>query len=659
MIFNRNKKLETGSVTHIIVTAPVNGGKMSIFSETEMKLFHKGTEYKMYKKMGAHIVTEDGEEGVRFAVWAPNALNVCVVCGSADDECEYEMEKSEDGIWECFVPGIKSGASYRYAVTGSDGELRRKSDPYSFQYELRPDNSSVVCSLTGYAWNDEDYQSRRDNTAVLEKPMAIYEVHLGSWKKDYRDEDDADGFLNYRDLGDQIAEYVTSMGYTHVELMGITEYPFDPSWGYQVTGYFAPTSRYGTPDDFRYLIDRLHQSGVGVILDWVPAHFPKDDFALGRFDGTPLYESADPLRAEFPIWGTYAFDHGKPEVRSFLISSAFYWIEEFHIDALRVDAVAAMLYADFSRTEWRPNINGDRINLESVAFLKQLNSEVIEKTTGYLMAEDSSVEQGITSDVKSGGLGFTLKWNMGWMFDTLKYLSYDFYERRYHHGELTHIPDYAFSENFILVLSHDEVNVGKGSILARMPGSYKDQLGGVKALYAFQFTFPGKKLMFMGQDFAQKNDWDFSKSLDWSLTENFDHHDVVLTVKNLLSLYREIPALHSDSKDSRRFEWVKKDFADANVISYIRKNPKDYDGAVLVVCNFSPWYHNGFYCGVPKGGEYERLFSTYDNIPGEGGPAELGGNPMMTAENVWCDGRPFRLGYGLRPFEVIIVKLPK
>ena len=633
---------------------------MSSFSDYDRYLFHQGKSYEIYKKMGAHICFENGISGTHFAVWAPNAQRVSVVCDTLGWDEEQPMERGGDGIWECFVPEVSLGASYRYAITGPDGVKHLKSDPYSFSYELRPDNASVICTLREYKWNDGEYQSRRNNKTIIGSPMAIYEVHLGSWKKDFKGEDDFDGFLNYRELGDQLAEYVTYMGYTHVELMGICEYPFDPSWGYQVTGYFAPTSRYGTPDDFRYLVDRLHRSNIGVILDWVPAHFPKDEFAMGRFDGTPLYESADPLRQEFPIWGTYAFDHGKPEVRSFLISSAFYWINEFHIDALRVDAVAAMQYADFSRTEWRPNIHGGHINYESTNFLKQLNCDLTTMTNGYLMAEDSSIEQGITNDVNIGGLGFALKWNMGWMYDTLKYLSYDFHERRYHHGELTHVADYAFSENFIDVISHDEVHkyVENSSILHRMPGSYEDKLGGVKALYTFQFTFPGKKLLFMGQDFAQDNEWDVLKSLDWEQTEDARHRDIQLTVRGLISIYKKYPVLHSDSKDPAIFEWVNRDFADANIISYIRRNPRDYGGAVLVICNFSPWYHNGYACGVPMGGEYTRLFSTYDNLPGGGGPAELGGLPKMRAENCGCDGRPYRLSYGLRPFEAVIIKLP-
>ena len=633
---------------------------MSIFTDYDRYLFHQGKSCEIYKKMGAHICFENGISGTRFAVWAPNARKVSVICDTLGWDNEYPMERGVDGIWELFVPGVTTGAAYRYAITGPDGETHKKSDPYSFCYELRPDNASIICPQREYKWNDGEYQGRRNNKTVIDSPMAIYEVHLGSWKKNYIDEEDEDGFLNYRELGDRLAEYVAYMGYTHVELMGICEYPFDPSWGYQVTGYFAPTSRYGAPDDFRYLVDRLHRSNIGVILDWVPAHFPKDEFAMGRFDGTPLYESADPLRQEFPAWGTYAFDHGKPEVRSFLISSAFYWINEFHIDALRVDAVAAMQYADFSRTEWRPNIHGGHINYESTNFLKQLNCDLTAMTDGYLIAEDSSIEQGITNDVNIGGLGFSLKWNMGWMYDTLKYLSYDFHERRYHHGELTHTADYVFTENFINVLSHDEVHkyVENSSLLHRMPGNFEDKFGGLKSLYTFQFTFPGKKLLFMGQDFAQDDEWDVLKSLDWNKADDFAHRDVLLTLRRLIEIYKEYPVLHKDAKDPKLFEWVNRNYADANIISFIRKNPWDYNGAILVICNFSPWFHNGYACGVPVGGRYTRLFSTYDNLPGQGGPDELGGYPELYAENNGCDGRPFRLNYGLRPFECIIVKLP-
>lgn len=629
---------------------------MRLFNSTDSYYFHQGTHYDLYKKMGAHLCKEDGESGARFVVWAPNARAVSVITDTPGWENEFPME-CEDGVWECFVPGIKEDAAYRYLITGPDGMKRQKSDPYAFRSQLRPYNASVIGRLDGYLWKDKEYQSRRDNTKVLEKPMAIYEVHLGSWRKEFKDADDIDGFLNYRALAKQLAAYVSDMGYTHIELMGICEYPFDPSWGYQVTGQYAPTARYGTPDDFRYFVDTMHQRGIAVILDWIPAHFPKDDFAMSNFDGTPLYESADPLRAEYPIWGTKAFDHSKPEVRSFLISSAFYWINEFHIDALRVDAVAAMLYADFSRPVFTPNIHGGHINLESSDFLRQLCSEVTDRTNGYIIAEDSSVEQGITDDIHRGGLGFTFKWNMGWMYDTLSYLSHDFSERRYHHGVLTHIPDYAFTENFVLVLSHDDVCPGKGSILTKQPGSREDRFGGVKALYTFQFTHPGKKLLFMGQDFAQINEWSYDKELDWHLTEDPAHQDIMRTMRKLLAIYKRYPTLHSDSKDSAIFEWINRDWPDANIISYIRKNPWNYDGAMVVICNFSPWYHNGYACGVPKEGGYERIFSTYDTVAGGGGPDEIGGFPVLQAERSVCDGRPYRLSYGLRPFEAIILRI--
>lgn len=633
---------------------------MGVFNEVDSYLFQEGTSYDIYRKMGAHPAVENGVDGTRFVVWAPNARSVSVATDAEgygwSSECP--MERGMGGVWELFLPGVGVGSAYRYVIAGPDGLKRQKSDPYAFRSQLRPDNASIVCGLGSYSWSDADYMSRRDNKKVLERPMAIYEVHLGSWHKRAASDGDPDGFLNYRELGNWLAEYVSYMGYTHVELMGICEYPFDPSWGYQVTGYFAPTARYGHPDDLRYMIDTLHRSGIGVILDWVPAHFPKDDFALGSFDGSALYESADPLRAEFPIWGTKAFDHSKPAVRSFLMSSAFYWINEFHVDALRVDAVAAMLYADFGRSHYRPNIHGGRINLESEDFLRQLTREVAGRTDAFIIAEDSSTEQGITDDVHVGGLGFTYKWNMGWMYDTLSYLSHDFHDRRRYHHVLTHTPDYAFSENFVLVLSHDDVCPSKGSILMKQPGSMWDKFGGVKALYTLQFTHPGKKLMFMGLEFAQQDEWHFDKELDWYLTDDPAHRDVMNNVRKLLGIYKRFPVLYSDSKDSSTFEWVNRHFADANIISFIRKNPWNYGGALLVICNFSPWNHPGYTCGVPTAGGYERIYSTYDTVPGGGGPEETGGMPVIRAEQGVCDGRPFRLSYGLRPFECIILRIP-
>ena len=632
----------------------------AVFTDYDAFLFHQGTDYELYRKLGAHPDRENGVAGTRFAVWAPNARSVSVLTARTGWENEKGMHRcaADGAVWECFLPDVGVGDAYRFVVTGADGVKRYKADPCAFRAEKRPQNASIVAALDSYPWGDGAYQAGRDNSQVLQKPMAIYEVHLASWKKRY-DGSDPDGCLSYSELADQLAEYVTWMGYTHVELIGICEYPFDGSWGYQVTGFYAPTARYGTPDDFRYFVDRLHRSGIGVILDWVPAHFPKDDFGLEFFDGTPLYESVDPLRREYPEWGTNAFDHSKPEVRSFLISSACYWVREFHIDALRVDAVAAMLYADYSRKDWRPNQFGGRINLESRAFLQQLNTTVCGATTGYLIAEDSSTEEGITRDVRWDGVGFTLKWDMGWMNDSLRYVSKDPVYRRFHHEELAHTVDYAFAENWVLVLSHDEVVHLKRSMAEKAPGSQGDRLATLKTLYTYQFTHPGKKLLFMGQDFAMEREWSEAREIDWYLAEDFAHRDVLQCVRNLLALYKRYPVLYSDSQNPTTFEWVNRHDADRNIFSYIRRNPWNYDGALLVVLNFSPMGVGDYTVGVPLGGLYPRVFSSYDSLPGQGNPAEVGGIPPMTAEQHDCDGYPYMLRYGLRPFEALIIEFPK
>jgi 1,4-alpha-glucan branching enzyme len=611
----------------------------------------------VYKKLGAHLTTQKGVKGTKFAVWAPHARAVSVITDKTGwNEEAGKMQLGRKGIWRVFLPGITEGDVYRFVVTGADGEKRFKSDPYAFYTERRPANASIVTSLKGYRWNDGDYMEHRDGRHAPEKPMAIYEVHLGSWKKDYTK--DRDGFLNYRELANELSQYVSYMGYTHVELIGICEYPFDGSWGYQVTGFFSPTSRYGKPDDFRYFVDIMHQHGVGVILDWVPAHFPKDDFGLARFDGTPLYESPDPLKAEYPEWGTYAFDHEKIEVQSFLVSSAFYWINEFHIDALRVDAVAAMLYSSFSRAKWRPNKYGGHENLESTEFLRQVNYIVRSETDAYLIAEDSSIIPGITADVDEGGIGFMFKWNMGWMNDTLEYMKMDPYYRKFRHGSLVHAADYAFFERYILVLSHDEVVHLKDSMLEKFPGGLEDKLGSLKSLYAFQFTFPGKKLLFMGQDIAEDREWDENREINWSFAEDFGHRDVMHCVKNLLSIYRRYSCLYSDTKDHHTFEWVSKNDADRNIISYIRRNPWNYDSALLVICNFSPVAYGSYLCGVPEKGYYKRVFSTYDSLPGGGSPGEIGDIPPIDSIRKDCDNHPYALPYGLRPFEAVVFEFP-
>ncbi|MBR6271868.1 MAG: 1,4-alpha-glucan branching protein GlgB [Lachnospiraceae bacterium] len=630
------------------------------FTEFDNYLFHQGTNYEAYKKLGAHPCEVGGAFGTMFNLWAPNAREVSVITAPTgwENESAGRMTRMNGGIWECFIPGVGDGDAYRYVITGADGAKRYKSDPYAFRSEKRPANASIVSRMDSFIWSDEEYLKSCDGSLAPEKPMAIYEVHPGSWKKRYDAFHDEDGFLNYRELADELSEYVGYMGYTHVELIGICEHPFDGSWGYQVTGFFSPTARYGTPDDFRYFVDKMHACGIGVILDWVPAHFPKDSFGLEFFDGSPLYESADPLRAEYPEWGTKAFDHGKPEVRSFLISSAFYWIREFHIDALRVDAVAAMLYVNFSREHWRPNIFGGTDNLESQDFLKQLNDSVTKQTRGYLIAEDSSIIPGVTRKVDEGGFGFMFKWNMGWMNDMLKYIGRDPIYRKWHHGELTHTADYAFLENYVLVLSHDEVVHLKHSLVEKAPGKKEDRLGGLKTLYTYQFTHPGKKLMFMGQDFAQEREWDENREIDWWLADDMGHRDVMQCVRNLLSVYRSHPCLYTDAQNPVTFEWVNRDDAWRNTISFIRRNPWNYDGAVLVVCNFSPTHYGDYTVGVPAAGTYRRIFSTYDSLPGGGSPDEIGGVPELTAQEGECDGYPFRLSYGLRPFESIIIELP-
>ncbi len=635
-----------------------NSGKIR-FTEYDSFLFHQGTHYEAYKKLGAHPTSEEGVAGTRFAVWAPNARSVSVILGRTGWNEDYGwMHRSEDGIWERFMPDVGPGEVYRFIVTGADGVKRYKSDPYGFLFEKRPANGSVVCAEGGYAWEDDEYMAAVDRSKVLDRPMAIYEVHLGSWKKYYRGPEDRDGFMNYRELADQLGEYLEFMGYTHVELIGICEHPFDGSWGYQVTGFFAPTSRYGAPDDLRYFVDVMHRRGIAVILDWVPAHFPKDSFGLENFDGTPLYESPDPLRAEYPEWGTKAFDHGRPEVRSFLISSAMYWVREFHMDALRVDAVAAMLYTSFGRREWRPNMYGGNQNLESTDFLKQVNYALTEETQAYMIAEDSSILAGVTEPVEEGGLGFLLKWNMGWMNETLKYIGKDPIYRRWHHGELTHASEYAFNENYVLVLSHDEVVHLKHSMLDKAPGSLEDRFGGLKSLYTYLFTFPGKKLLFMGQELAEDQEWSEARAVNWALADDMGHRDVMQCVRNLLGLYRAYPCLYSDTRNRTTFEWVNRNDASRNIIAYIRRNPWNYRGALLVICNFSPAAHGDYACGVPVAGLYRRLFSTYDSLPGGGSPGEVGDLPPITAKKEICDGYEYRLEYGLRPFESLVIELP-
>ncbi len=618
------------------------------FGDLDRYLFHNGTHYELYNKMGAHIREINGVRGVHFVLWAPSARAVCVVSdGNGWTPWRDVMEKVDDSIWELFVPGMCEGVKYKFLVVRADGSEVYKIDPYEFGSEKRPANASVVTNLDTYEWGDGEYVKAKKGENFLEKPMAVYEVHLGSWKKDVEKWWDEDRFLDYRRLAHELCEYVQYMGYTHVEVMGICEYPFDPSWGYQVTGYFCPTARYGSPQDFMYFVDYLHQHGIGVILDWVPAHFPKDEFGLANFDGTPLYEYADPLRAEYPEWGTKAFDLGKKEVSNFLIASAFFWVNKYHIDALRADAVAAMLYTSFGRTEWRPNKDGGDWNLESFEFFRHLNSVLRKRTDAFIIAEDSSIIEGITAPASKGGLGFGLKWNMGWMNDTLRYVKKDPVYRKYHHWLMTHTFEYIFNENYILVLSHDEVVYGKGSMYAKMPGNRMDKFGSLKSFYTMMMGHPGKKLLFMGQDFAQENEWYFKESLDWHLCNDPGHRDVMDCYRALLKLYRERPVLYDDS-GKNSFEWIESGDVQRSIFSFIRRNPWNYNDALVFVCNMTPAGYSDYGVGVPVDGKYKRVFSTYPD----------GGVSEAEAEKALCNGRPYKLTFTLRPFEAIIFEAP-
>lgn len=623
------------------------------FREQDGYLFGQGLGWECYRKLGAHPCRNGDTEGVYFAVWAPNARKVCVLTNVNDfQDGVHPMWPAPGGVgvWELFIPHVQPGDIYRYAVIGADGVRRYKSDPYAFQTELRPANASIVTAPDDYHWGDDTYMAARDGGTAQQRPMSIYEVHLSSWKRG-----PGNRYLDYHTLADQLVEYLRFMGYTHVELMGICEHPFDGSWGYQCTGYYAPTRRYGQPEDFRYLVDKLHQNGIGVILDWVPAHFSKDSHGLGKFDGTPLYEYTDPKRREMPWWGTYAFDHGKPEVRSFLISSAIFWIREYHIDGLRVDAVAAMLRNDFDGQPRNPNIYGGMENLEGMDFLRALNNGVHAHTDGFTIAEDSTAMPGITDDTIRLGMGFDFKWNMGWTFDTMQYFLKEPAHRRDGYLQLTNAYHYAFHENYVLPLSHDEVARKKGSLLKKMPGHMDEKRNTLKALYTLQMTSPGKKLLFMGQEFAQKREWQEYRQIDWELAEQPKHREVLLCVRNLLWLYRTYPCLYHDSRDERTFRWINRGDGDRGIVSYIRCNPWNYDGALLVIANLSPNAYPDYGCGVPLGGLYTLLFSTC--ICSENSRRIARISPFAAQYGEY-DGQPFHISYGLRPYEAIILRFP-
>ena len=616
-------------------------------TDTDKYLFGKGTHYEIYEKLGAHITEADGRKGVYFAVWAPNAAGICVV-GDFNNWCgdNYEMRRHDDsGIFELFTENAHEGSLYKYLIYTKDGRMLYKADPYATYSQRRPDNASIVYDINRYQWNDGQWLAEEEKTAPTKKPMAIYEVHLGSWKK--KDDGTPEGFLNYRESAVQLVDYMKYMGYTHIELMGIAEHPFDGSWGYQVTGYFAPTSRYGTPEDFMYFVDYLHQNGIGVILDWVPAHFPKDEHGLANFDGTPTYEYADSRKGAHPDWGTKIFDYGRTQVISFLISNALYWVEKFHVDGLRVDAVASMLYLDYGRNQgqWVPNKYGGNGNLEAMDFFRHLNSVMRSRNPRAItIAEESTAWPGITASEEKGGLGFTFKWNMGWMHDFLEYMKLDPYFRSNNHNKMTFAMTYAYSENFILVLSHDEVVHLKCSMINKMPGEYEDKFANLKVGYTFMMGHPGKKLLFMGQDFGQWAEWSEAKSLDWHLTNETMHSDLQKYVKSLLSIYNRYKACYELDQDPEGFEWMDPDDYTRSIYSFVRKTMDGRD-SILYVCNFTPVARPDFRVGVPCPGRYTLLL----NEKCEEGTEYI-------AEKIPTDRMEYSIPLPLAPYGTAIIK---
>ena len=623
-------------------------------SELDTYLFAKGTHYEIYEKMGAHLAEEDGKAGTYFSVWAPNARSVSVV-GDFNNwgRMAHPMQPvQQSGIWDIFVPGVKAGDLYKFAVETSQGYTVLKADPYGNQSQLRPDNASVVADIRYFDWTDQAWRKAHQEKKT-ESPMAIYEVHPGSWKKDPSMPGE---FYNFKKLAVELADYVLEMGYTHVELIGLSEHPFDGSWGYQVSGYYAPTARYGTPADFMYFVNYMHDHGIGVILDWVPAHFPKDEFGLGRFDGTALYEHQDPRKGEHPEWGTYCFNYGRTEVSNFLVANALFWIEKFHVDGLRVDAVASMLYLDFGRSSgnWIPNEDGGNQNYEAITFLKHLNSIVAQRNPGAMMiAEESTAWPKVTGDVDDGGLGFTYKWNMGWMHDFLEYMKCDPIFRKYHQNQITFSFMYAYSENYVLVLSHDEVVHLKKSMIYKMPGTMPEKFGNLRAAYGLMMMHPGKKLLFMGQDFAQTAEWNEAKSLDWHLLEKYpEHQQLNHYYCDLLHFYQNEPALYELDDSPEGFAWINGSDAEHNMLTFCRMT-KDKKNCLLCHFNFSPVAYENFQSGVLCPGTYTEVFNS--NAAEYGGTGLVNPEPIEAVKESW-DFKDYSIKYHLGAYGVCIFK---
>ena len=625
-----------------------------LLTDYDLHLLGEGRHWNSYERLGAHCRESNGLTGINFAVWAPNAEGVSIV-GDFNkwDRRTHMMRKHiPSGIWELFVPELPVGTLYKYSVKKHGGDVVEKCDPYGFAAEVPPRTANIVTDLDTYAWSDGNWMATRDKNNALDAPISIYEVHLGSWRHNHN----GDGpWLNYRDLARQLVEYCHQLGYTHLELMPISEHPFTGSWGYQTVGYYAATSRYGSPEDFMYFVDHCHQNGIGVLIDWVPAHFPKDSHGLDYFDGSALYEHADPRQGEHPDWGTKIFNYSRNEVRNFLISNALFWLDRYHIDGLRVDAVASMIYLDYSREEgdWVPNLYGGRENLDAISLIKEFNEQVHLQFPGALtVAEESTAWGGVSRPTYLGGLGFSLKWNMGWMNDTLDYMRHEPIHRGYHHDELTFSLIYAFTENFVLPFSHDEVVHGKGSLLDQMPGDLWQRFANLRLLFGYQWTHPGKKVQFMGGEFAQWNEWNCDSELQWDLLQRESHQGMQKLVTDLNAIYRREPALHQVDFEYQGFEWIDSHNYNDSALIYLRRavDPADF---LVVACNFTPVVRDDYRLGVPEGGWYEEILNTDSAYYGG---SDVGNAPGVEAEASESHSRPFSLVVTLPPLSVVVFK---
>ena len=636
-------------------TAPAKTKEIGLgfITELDRYLFGQGTHYKIFEKLGAHPKTYKGKAGMYFAVWAPHAKAVGVVgdFNGWDPDAAPMSPLADSGIYEAFIPGVGLGELYKFAITTQEGMILFKADPYAVHAEFRPGTASITEDINGFKWDDAAWMETRKKADPVKSPMAIYEVHLGSWRK--KDRPQKEGYYTYMEAAHELADYVKKMGYTHVELMGIAEHPYDGSWGYQVTGYYAPTSRYGTPKELMYFVNYLHKKGIGIILDWVPAHFPKDAHGLADFDGQPLYEYADPRKGEHPDWGTKVFDYSKNEVKNFLIANALYWVENFHVDGLRVDAVASMLYLDYGRSDgnWVPNKYGENKNLEAIEFFRHLNSVLTGHLTGAMMiAEESTAWPGVTKPPEEGGLGFTFKWNMGWMHDFLEYMKLDPYFRKFNHNKMTFGITYATSENYILTLSHDEVVHLKCSMINKMPGLNGDKFANLKAGYTFMMGHPGKKLLFMGQDFGQYHEWDEKVSLDWYLAGEPLHKDLQKYYSDLLHVYQKYPALWQLDSDWNGFQWINANDGDRSIFSFIRRDETGKKNLLFVI-NFTPVARDDYRVGVPKSGTYSLILDSEHGLYKRGEHAF-----SARSKKSECDGQPYSFAYPLPAYGTAIFK---